>query len=566
MNRGGWHQKLGGFGLGLMLSLTPGAADDKASCPIQLTEVTRQTGIHFVHTDGSSGQRYIVETVSAGIATFDYDGDGLIDILFLNGAPLRGTKCDEPPTCKLYRNEGRWKFTDVTARAGLAVTCYSLGVAIADYDNDGRPDIYLNNFGTNILFRNNGNGTFADVTAKAGVGDDQHVGAGTCFLDIDGDGYLDLFVGHYINFTYDRHHIVRFNGYPAYVGPLDYPLTTSRLFRNNRDGTFADVSLASGIGARQGAAMGVVCSDFDQDGDTDLFVGNDESGNFLFVNDGHGHFKESGLLSGVAYNFNGKAHGTMGVECGDYDNDGRLDFFATSYQRESPLMFRNLGKGWFEDVTAMTGLGKGLNSLVTWGCGMVDLDNDGCRDLFVAAGHLHDNVELFDTSTTYHQQNQLLRNLGGGKFANVTAQCGNGLAVRLSSRGTAFDDLDNDGKIDAVVLNSRREPTLLRNDSPPGNHWLQIQLQGVKTNRDGVGARVTVMAGDLKLVDEVHSGRSYQSHYGSRLHFGLGKKERVDRIEVHWLGDGVDIIKDVLIDRLLKITEGTGKAAADSKP
>jgi hypothetical protein len=544
--------------LGAMLPLS--AAETPPPCAIHLTDVTKQTGIDFVHTDGSSGQRYIVETVSAGLATFDYNGDGRIDLFFLNGAPLRGTKAERPPTGRLYRNDGNWKFTDVTREAGLAVTCYGLGVAVGDYDNDGHPDLFLNNFGTNLLFRNHGDGTFTDVTRKAGVADDDHVGAGTCFLDMDGDGDLDLFVAHYVRFTYETHRVARFNGYPAYVGPLDYPTTTNRLYRNNGDGTFTDVSVESGIGAHKGAGMGMVCGDFDQDGDTDIFVGNDETGNFLFVNDGKGRFKEMGLLSGLAYDFNGKAHGTMGAEWGDYDNDGWLDVFVTSYQQETAILFRNLGKGLFEDVTRRTSAGEGTLARVTWGCGMADLDNDGDRDLFIAAGHLHDNVELFDTTTTYHERNLVQMNLGNGRFTNVSDQCGDGLAVQLSSRGAAFDDLDNDGDIDVVILNSRREPTLLRNDSAPGNHWLQVQLRGVKSNRDGVGARVTVVAGDRKLVDEVHSGRSYQSHYGSRLHFGLGKADRVDRIEVCWIGGGTEVIQGIRGDRFLVVTEGTQQA------
>ncbi|MGC8988593.1 MAG: CRTAC1 family protein, partial [Verrucomicrobiia bacterium] len=520
-------------------------------------DVTKETGIDFVHTDGGSGERYIVETVCAGMATFDFNGDGLIDIFFLNGAPLRGTKCEVPPTPRLYRNEGNWKFTDVTRESGLAVTCYGLGVAVGDYNNDGHPDLYLNNFGTNLLFRNNGDGTFTDVTRQAGVSDTNHVGAGACFLDMDGDGDLDLFVSHYIDFTYERHHVARFNGYPAYVGPLDYPTTPNRLYRNNGDGTFTDVSEESGIAAHKGAGMGTVCGDLDGDGDTDIVVGNDETGDFLFLNDGKGRFEEVGLFSGIAYNFNGKAHGTMGIDCGDYDNDGWLDLFATSYQQETATLFRNLGKGLFEDVTARTGAGEGTLPFVTWGCAIVDLDNDGDRDLFIAAGHLHDNVELFDTTTTYHARNIVQMNLGNGRFVNVSDRCGDGLAVKLSSRGAAFDDLDNDGDIDVVILNSRREPTILRNDSPPGNHWLQVRLRGVKTNRDGVGARVRVVSGDLKLVDEVHSGRSYQSYFGSRLHFGLGPRDRIDRVEVQWVGGSRQVIEHQGVDRLITITEET---------
>ncbi|MCX8109480.1 MAG: CRTAC1 family protein [Verrucomicrobiae bacterium] len=538
-----------------LLVLHPNPAATQQQCLIRLTDVTTDTGIDFVHTDGSSGQRYIVETVSAGVATFDYNNDGLIDILFLNGSPLPGTKCDTQPTQRLYRNDGNWKFTDVTLQAGLAVTCYALGVAIGDYDNDGYQDIYFNNFGTNLLFRNNGNGTFTDVTHKAGVADSFHVGAGACFLDMDADGDLDLFVSHYVEFTYETHHVVRFNGYPAYVGPLDYPTTPNVLYRNNGDGTFTDVSAQSGIAAHKGAGMGMVCADIDNDGDTDIVVGNDEIGDFLFVNNGRGQFEEMGLLRGIAYNFHGKAHGTMGIDCGDYDNDGWLDLFATSYQQETALLFRNLGNGFFEDVTTRTGAGDGTLPLVTWGCAFADLDNDGDRDIFIAAGHLHDNVELFDTTTTYHQRNLVMMNLGNGRFANVSDQCGNGLKVTLSSRGAAFDDLDNDGDIDVVILNSRREPTILRNDSATANHWLQLQLRGTRSNKDGVGARVTVVAGDLKLVDEVHSGRSYQSHFGTRLHFGLGKHDRIDRIEVRWPSSGTQIIERPPVDKLLIVTE-----------
>ncbi len=579
-----------------MLALVAAASPPESRAPVQLTDVTRQTGIDFVHTDGSSGQRYIVETVCAGLATFDYNNDGRIDILFLSGTALPGST-NPPSTCRLYRNEGNWKFTDVTRPAGLAVPCYALGVAIGDYDNDGHADIYLNNFGTNLLFRNRGDGTFADTTAHAGVADDPHVGAGACFLDMDADGDLDLFVGHYIDFTFEKHHFVRFNGHPAYVGPLNYAATNNRMFRNNGDGTFTDVSIESGIASHEGAAMGMVSADFDQDGDTDIFVGNDEIGNALFLNDGRGRFQEAGLGSGTAYDFNGKAHGTMGVECGDFDNDGLLDAYATSYQGESPVLFRNLGSRLFEDVSAATRANVNMRSLVTWGCGLVDFDNDGWRDVFVAAGHLHDNVELFDTSTTYFQQNRLLRNLGQGRFAEITNQAGDGLSVALSSRGAAFDDLDNDGDIDVVVLNSRREPTILRNESPRGNHWLQVQLRGAasnhsspaalslpdpgssdlpgrsdasspppdgvpkpplrgrNSNRDGVGARVTVFTDGLQLVDEVHSGRSYQSHFGSRLHFGLGQRDRVRAIEVRWIGGGVTRVENPGIDQLLTIPE-----------
>ena len=528
--------------------------------PIQLKDVTRQTGINFVHTDGSSGRRYIVESVASGLATFDFDGDGKIDILFLNGAPLPGSPITTPPPRNaLYRNEGGLKFTDVTLAAGLADGSYHLGVCIGDYDNDGYPDIYLNNFGPNILYRNNGNGTFTDVTHQAGVAVGNHVGAGACFLDIDGDGDLDLFVANYVDFTFAKHQTRLVNGHPAYVGPMSYGPVPSILFRNNGDRTFTDISRESGIASRPGTGMGVVCADYDNDGDTDIIVGNDAMANFVWRNDGKGHFEEVGLFLGLAYDLNGVGQGTMGVECGDFDNDGRLDFHMTSYQKQWAILYRNLGGGLFADETNRTGGGTGTYNQVEWGSGLIDFDNDGHRDLFIACGHLQDNVDLWDDTTTYEARNILLANTGLGKFADVSSRSGDGMAVKRSSRGTAFDDLDNDGDIDVVVLNSRKEPTILRNDSPARNHWIQIRLRGTRSNRDGIGARIKIVAGDLTLNDEVHSGRGYQSHYGTYPHFGLGQHTRVDRIEVRWIGGGTDVLEGVKVDHVLQITEGSSR-------
>ena len=527
----------------------------EAPSPIQFTDVTRQTGITFVHTDGSSGRRYIVESVCCGLATFDYNGDGKVDILFLNGAPLPGSSITTPPPRNaLYRNDGGWKFTDVTQAAGLGDTNYHLGVCVGDYNNDGYPDIYLNNFGPNILYRNNGDGTFTDVTQAAGVANGNKVGAGACFLDIDGDGNLDLFVANYVDFTFAKHQTRNINGHPAYVGPMIYGPVPATLFRNNGDGTFTDISRESGIAAHAGTGMGVVCADYDDDGDTDIIVGNDAMANFVWRNDGSGHFEEVGLLTGLAYDRNGVGLGTMGVECGDYDNDGRLDFHMTSYQKQWAILYRNLGRGIFEDVTHSTGAGTGTFNQVTWGAGLVDFDNDGDRDLFIACGHLQDNVELWDDTTSYEERNLLLENTGRGKFVDISARSGDGLAVKRSSRGAAFDDLDNDGKIDVVILNSRREPTLLRNDSPGQNHRIQIRLRGTRSNRDGIGARIKVVTGDLTQVDEVHSGRGYQSHYGMYPHFGLGHRTRIDRIEVRWPNGQTKTVIHPVINRYHEIS------------
>ena len=549
-----------GVALALCLASLSAGLAALPECPIQMRDVTRTTGITFVHTDGSYGNRYVFEPMTGGVALFDYNNDGLLDIYFVSGRPLRGAKPDATAKNRLYRNDGNFKFTDVTDGAAVGGTGYALGVAIGDYNNDGYLDIYVNNLGPNVLYRNNGNGTFADVTREAGVACPDKVGAGTDFLDIDGDGSLDLFVGCYVKWSYESRDVRKTrNGVPVYPGPRNYPPSSNFLYRNNGNGTFTDVSAASGMAAHLGAAMGTVCADYDNDGDTDIFVANDEWPNFLFRNDGTGRFEEVALLSGIAFSFDGNRKGSMGMACGDYDNDGRLDFHVTAFQTEMATLYRNLGNGLFEDVTHQTGAGQGTLPCVTWGNGLVDFDNDGHKDIFMACGHLDDNVERFDSTTTYAERNLLLRNNGQGRFVNVSDQCGDGLAVTLSSRGAAFGDLDNDGNVDAVVLNSRREPTILRNVSNTGNHWIQIEPRGVKRNLFGVGSRVKVVAGDLTQIGEVHSGQGYQGHFGMRLHFGLGKRDRIDRVEVRWHGGSAEVFENVRVDQIVTLTQGTGK-------
>ena len=535
---------------------------------ILLKDVTKETGITFVHVDGSSGRYYIAENIASGLASFDYNNDGRIDLYFLTGGPLQGTHYTTPPQCRLYRNDGNWKFTDVTQRSGLGnAGRHALGVAVGDYDNDGFQDVVVTHFGPTVLYHNNGDGTFTDVTQKAGVAGRGGLGAGANFLDIDGDGRLDLFVASYVDFTYENHVSRTVKGYPIYVGPRAYQPTPNTLYHNNGDGTFTDVSGESGIGASKGTGMGTVCADFDNDGDTDIFVANDQMPNFLFQNDGKGRFKEVGVPSGFAYNMNGETMGSMGVGCGDYNNDGLLDLYVTAYQQQFPSLYRNLGDGLFEDVGFSSGASAGMGHTVQWGNDFADFDNDGNRDLYVALGHLMDNVELWDKRASYLATNVLMKNLGNGKFVDVSESGGDGMKVKLSSRGVAFDDLDNDGGVDVVVLNSRREPTILRNESPNRGHWLQVQLRGTKTNRDGVGAHVKVFAREpsadpgqaLMLLDEVHSGRGYQSHYGTRLTFGLGDRTKIDRVEVSWIGGGTDVFQDIAADRLVMLTEGGAK-------
>jgi enediyne biosynthesis protein E4 len=528
------------------------------ACAIHLRDATPQLGIGFRHVHGGNGQKYLAEFMVAGLALFDYDGDGLTDIYFLNGAPLPGTSAASPPRNALYRNNGDWTFTDVTERAGVGDRGHALGVVVGDYDHDGDPDLFLNNFGPNVCYRNEGDGTFSDVTQQLQLAGGGHFGAGTCFLDIEGDGDLDLYVANYVAFSYARHAQLMPTAFPYPPGPMDFPPLPDTLYRNNGDGSFRDASLDSGIGKIAGPTMGVICGDWDDDGDTDIFACNDAAANFHFVNDGRGHFHESGVLSGLAYNLHGHANGSMGAECGDVDRDGRLDLFMTDYTGEMPVLYRNAGDGFFDDVTSSARLGRAAYTHTKWGSGLVDFDNDGDRDLFIACGHFLDNIREIDDTTDYRVPNILMQNMGDGTFRDVSAVCGDGLAVVDSSRGVGFDDLDNDGRVDGVILNTNSQPTILCNDSPPGRHWLQIGLRGVRSNRDGVGARVRVVAGDLIQVAEVHAGRGYQSHHGARLQFGLGDRARVDRIEVRWVGGGVDVFHDLTADQRLVLVEGSG--------
>ncbi len=545
----------------LILAALPPPAGSAGPPDNLLTDVTDQTGIAFRHTDGGSGNRYIVESVVAGLALFDYDNDGLIDIYFLNGAPLKGTTVDKPPRNALYRNNGDWTFTDVTEQAGVGDLGYGLGVTAGDYDNDGDQDVYLNNFGPNVLYRNNGDGTFTDVTAEAGVGCGDKVGAGTCFLDIEADGDLDLYAANYVDFHYDNHIVRMIGPYQFHPGPADYRPVPDNLFRNNGDGTFADISAESGIRSVAGTGMGMVCFDYDDDGDTDVFVCNDARANFLFQNDGKGQFEEVALLAGVAYDIRGSENSSMGVDCGDYDNDGRLDLFMTDYSAEMPVLYHNLGDGLFEDATAAARISHAAYPHVTWGTGLVDFDSDGDRDLFIACGHFMDNIRFIDDRTDVRVPNILLRNEGDGTFLDISDRCGSGLKPVEASKGAAFDDLDNDGDIDVVILNANSLPTVIRNDTPQGNHWLQIRLQGRRANRDGVGSRVRIVAGDRAQIAEVHSGRSYQSHFGTRLHFGLGSADRVDRVEVRWCGGPPEVFRNLAADRLHLLEQGTGEPA-----
>lgn len=543
-----------------VLATAPLDAAEIDEAPIRFRDMTGSSAIGFVHDDGSSGRRYMPEVVTSGVATFDFDLDGRVDIWFPNGSDLPGTEPPRHPRGMLSRNRGGWRFDDATTRAGLDHEAYGVGATAGDVDGDGFPDLYTSNFGGKRLWQNMGDGTFQDVTAAAGVADGDKLGAGVAMLDADGDGDLDLYAANYVRFVFEGHVSPRIRGVPVYHGPRAYEAWPDALFRNEGDGTFTDVGESSGIAAVAAPGMGVVCLDADDDGDTDVFVLDDVAANLFFRNDGTGHFEEVALEEGVAYDAYGQANGGMGVDCGDIDNDGWLDLWTTTSQGQRPILFSNLGGRGFEDATARFNAAAGSIPWVKWGAGIVDFDSDGRRDLFIACGHFNDLVDRQGDASAYRNHNVVLRNVGG-RFENVSAAAGLEDLAKHSARGAAFDDLDGDGDVDAVILNAREAPTLLSNlDRERGgaNRWIGVRLVGTSGNRDGVGARVRVVCGDEMLVDEVHCGRGYQGHYGSRLHFGLGARERVEAFEVRWIGGGRERFEGGDVDREVTLRQGTG--------
>jgi hypothetical protein len=522
---------------------------------VNLVDVTEQSGIDFVHTDGGGGNLYIVQSVVAGLCLFDYDNDGLVDIYFLNGAPNPGVHFDRPPRDELWRNNGDWTFTNVTDQAGVGELGYGLGVVSGDFDADGDQDLYVNNFGPNVLFRNDSDGTFTDVTATAGVGCDL-CGAGAAYLDIEGDGDLDLYVANYVDFAYERNITESIGDQVFSAGPGSYKPQPDRLFRNDGNGAFSDVSDESGINKSVGPGMGMICADYDDDRDTDIFICSDYSANQLLQNDGHGRFEEVAFAAGVAYDLEGFSKGNMGVTCGDYDNDGRLDFYVTTFSRELSVLYRNTGNGFFTDMTRPSQSGSSTISHAKWGTTLSDFDHDGDRDLFVACGHFWIDARYVDDRTDVAVPNALLENKGDGTFVDVSHQSGNGMGIVASSKGAGFDDLDNDGDLDAVILNANGRPSILRNDIQTPRKSVQIMLRGGLANRDGVGARVKVFSSGRQQIAEVHRGQGYQSGYGDRLHFGLDAAVRPSRIEVHWIGGKIDIVDEPPEGRFLLIEEG----------
>ena len=537
------------------------------------TDVTRQAGISFQHVNGFTERRHYIETMGPGCAFLDYDGDGRLDVYFVNGHELEETSGSKS-TNVLYCNDGDGSFTDVTEEAGAGDTGYGVGVTAADYDNDGDVDLYITNYGPNILYRNNGDGSFTDVTKEAGVEDDRW-GVGCAFLDYDNDGYLDLYVANYVDFSLEHPKsntvpymprgsgpttVKEATGYPH---PDNYRGVADVLYHNQGDGAFIDVTRKAGVYNPEGKGMGMTCGDYDNDGDVDIYVGNDLTPNFLYRNDGDGSFTDVALMAGVAYNEDGKTESSMGIDFGDYDRDGYLDLIVPNFQGESCTLYRNTRNGFFVDESVASGIGLATRAYVGWGTGFLDYDNDGKLDLFISTGHVLDNVVLFDARTTYAQRNFLFRNNGPGArgkhtFTDVSSRAGEGLAVEKASRGAAFGDYDDDGDVDILVVNCGDGPTLLRNDGGNRNHWLRVETEGVTSNRDGIGARVEVTSGDWVQIREVKSGSSLYSRNDLRVSFGLGDRSTVDRLEIRWPSGIVDRFINLSADQSLTVREGVG--------
>jgi hypothetical protein len=496
----------------------------------------------------------MVETFGSGVAWIDYDNDGHPDLYFVNGAP--GT-----PNA-LYRNKRDGTFEDVTAQAGLAAdantTAYKTGVAVGDYDNDGDLDLYVTAYGPNLLFRNNGDGTFTDVTAAAGVaGGPVEWSTSTGFFDYDRDGDLDLYVVNYLDYRLDDNPYCGFRkeGYRAYCGPTMFDGMADRLFRNNGDGTFADVSRQAGIANPAGKGLGVVFCDIDRDADLDIYVANDLVRNFLFRNNGNGTFTDIAYAAGVGFDANGKPQAGMGVDCADVNGNGLPELFVTNFADELNTLYDNLGNGLFEDATVKLGLGSGFGPL-GFGTKFFDLDNDADLDLYVTNGHVSDNTHLFQSTSTYKQKDLLYENVGG-RFQDVSSQSGPALQVEHVGRGLAAADYDNDGDVDLIVTRVGEPPMLLQNQRAPAGHWLVIRAVGRagRSNRFGLGATVRIQAGDTTQVRDVTNVSSYQSANDVRLHVGLGPAAVAQRIEVLWPSGATQVVTDVAANQVLAIEE-----------
>ena len=517
---------------------------------IVFSDVTEEAGITFRHFDGRQGDRYFVETIGSGCAFLDYNNDGHLDLYLVsaNNFPQSPDE-DNSYDNQLYQNTGSGSF--VLVAAGVEDQGYGTGVAVADYDGDGWLDLYLTNFGSNRLFRNQGDGTFRDLTQQAGV-DDPRWSAGAAFADYDGDGWLDLYLTNYCDFQLADHRTCAEQGVEVYCGPEEFKGVTDRLFRNQGDGTFQDLTQQAGVHNPIGKGMSAIWSDYDNDGDPDLFVANDGTENFLYQNNNDGTFQDLAWLAGIDCDDHGNMQGSMGLDLADYDNDGYPDLLVTNFQRQLNTLYRNEGNGFFNDVSFPSGLGYSL-PFVSWGTGFFDFNKDGFLDLFIVNGHIQDQIESYDSSTTYLQVDHLLINDQQNSFDRQPTL----FTTPKSGRGAAFGDYDNDGDIDILVNNAHDVPTLWRNDTKSMHHWLMVKLVGQNGNRYGIGAKTKIITSAQTWSAECRAGASYMSTNDSRLYFGLGQTRSIEQVEVHWPSGLIDRIKNPSLDSVLIVVEGS---------
>ena len=547
-------------GMHLLIALLICAPLSLSPAETQFVDVTTEAGINFRHINGAEGAYHLPETLGAGGAFFDADNDGNLDIYLVNSGYWKESSSGDETPSALYRNSGDGTFTDITMTAGVGNSGnYGQGAACADYDNDGDVDLYVTNFGVNVLYRNNSDGTFTDVTALAGTGDPAW-SSSACFLDYNRDGHIDLFVVNYLVYSLDVPYLpCGEDGIQTYCHPSLFEGAPDTLYRNNGDGTFTDVSHEAGVGGIgglfHGKGLGVVSADFNNDGAPDLYVASDDTRNDFFYNNGDGTFSEISLLAGCAYSFNGVAQAGMGVATDDYNGDGWLDIFVTNLSYETNALYRNNGDGTFTDVIYEAHLGKESYLFVGFGTGFFDADNDGWRDIFIANGHIIDNIEDTHGVLTYRQPDQIFRNQGNGTFQEVSASAGDYFQSTAVSRGALFGDYDNDGDVDMLVTQSNGPVTLLRNETGTQHNWVRIKTVGVISSRDGTGTRVTLTAGGHTQIQEINRGASYLSSHDGRLHFGLGVHTTVDRLEVRWQSGVVQVFENLLTNREHVISE-----------
>lgn len=540
--------------------------------PVTFVDATATAGLmaKFVQGDPAK-KKYIVESTGTGVAFLDFDADGRLDVFLVNSTRFSAVAGAQPAN-HLYRNLGGGNFADVSSKAGIARSGWGNGVCGGDFDNDGREDLYVTYWGPNSLFRNRGDGTFEDVAAKAGAaGPEREWSTGCTFLDYDRDGHLDLFVASYVDFQMDNAPLpgqfpfCSWGGIDVFCGPRGLKHGTSRFLRNRGGGTFEDKSAASGIGAvSRYYAFSAVAADLNGDGWTDIYVAADSTPSLYWRNNRNSTFREIGAEAGLAFNEHGAEQAGMGAAAGDFDNDGWLDITKTNFIREYPNLYRNLGRGVFEDVAMRAGLAVNPNH-VLWGTGLEDLDNDAWRDLIQVSGHVYPELEARGKGEPYRGPRLVYRNLGG-KFEDVSPMAGPGISARHSSRGAAFGDYDNDGDIDVLVMNMDQAPSLLRNDSKSPHKWIKLALQGTKSNRAAIGATVMLRAGGLTQTASVQSQSSYLSMNDRRLHFGLGQADTVEKITVLWPSGASEQFPAITAGRLYRLLEGSGKAQPAELP